>query len=392
MSTNEAPQENVPQDIRSEMELNAPELVPLLGQVNSAALLLADLHKRFKPKELATNERARRVWELAGVWHKNSGRFHEALAIFWAMYQRMLVAQTSVGYVHKGLPLVWIADCYGALQFPVHAKRYLMLTLCEDAIHGKGFVSPEETGVYFRLVWGQGLSDSELRRYSSRFYELSKLLPEEKLFPEALLQRVDQAWSTAYPSPGEAARYQINAAYAKRLLNTLGDRTGENLELLSEYLMSCMPGCRTMRRKRSGSTDYDIICSMEGFEVDFRSELGRYFVCECKDWKIPADFSAMAKFCRVLDSTKSRFGVLFSKTGITGAKRSTDASLEQMKVFQDRGMVIVVIDKSDIKRVTEGASLVQLLRERYEAVRLDIRSSSPTGSKAPVNRRSQPAA
>ena len=67
-----------------------------------------------------------------------------------------------------------------------------------------------------------------------------------------------------------------------------------------------------MRRKRSWSTDYDIVCSMEGFEVDFRSELG-YFVCECKDWNQPADFSVMAKFCRVLDSTKSRFGVLFKE-------------------------------------------------------------------------------
>src|ERR1700683_5202910 len=140
--------------------------------------------------------------------------------------------------------------------------------------------------------------------------------------------------------------------------------------------MSCMPGCRTTRRGKSGSTDYDVICSMEGFDVDFRSELGRYFVCECKDWKKPADFTAMAKFCRVLDSMKSRFGVIFSKQGITGAGRSTDAGLEQLKVFQDRGMVIVVIDEADIRRVVDGANFIQLLRERYEAVRLDLRGQA----------------
>jgi len=122
----------------------------------------------------------------------------------------------------------------------------------------------------------------------------------------------------------------------------------------------------------SGSTDFDIVCSMEGFEVDFRSELGRYFVCECKDWKKPANFAAMAKFCRVLDSTKSRFGILFSKRGISGERRTKDAEREQLKVFQDRGMVIVVISEDDLTRVANGQNFITLLRNKYEKVRLDL--------------------
>jgi hypothetical protein len=136
-----------------------------------------------------------------------------------------------------------------------------------------------------------------------------------------------------------------------------------------------MPGCRTRRRARTGSTDYDVLCSMEGFEVDFRSELGRYFVCECKDWDTPADFTTMAKFCRVLDSFKARFGILFSKSGISGANRTTDAAREQLKVFQDRGIVVVVINLEDLKSVAAGKNLISLLRNRYEAVRLDIREA-----------------
>jgi hypothetical protein len=81
-----------------------------------------------------------------------------------------------------------------------------------------------------------------------------------------------------------------------------GTSSGQALEFCAEYLLSCMPGCRTSRRAKSGSTDYDVVCSMEGFEVDFRSEFGRYFFCECKDWDRPANFTTMAKFCRVLDS------------------------------------------------------------------------------------------
>jgi hypothetical protein len=134
----------------------------------------------------------------------------------------------------------------------------------------------------------------------------------------------------------------------------LGDGSGKSLEQLAEYLLSCMPGCRTARRLTSNSTDYDVVCAMEGLESDFRSELGRYFICECKDWAEPADFTSFAKFCRVLDSVKARFGILFSKHGISGTGRRQDADLEQLKVFQDRGMVIVVFTEEDLKRVIEG--------------------------------------
>src|SRR5262249_14813046 len=137
------------------------------------------------------------------------------------------------------------------------------------------------------------------------------------------------------------------------------------VEVLAEYLMSCMPGCRTRRRERSNSTDYNIVCAMEGFELDFRSELGRHFVCECKDWASAADFTTMAKFCRVLDSIKSRFGILFSRSGITGSGKTQFAEREQLKVFQDRGIVIVVLSLSDLQAVANGANLITLLRNRY---------------------------
>jgi len=350
-------------------------LIPLLEPRNSGALLLKELPRRYKPEDVASSLRPeQRAWEVAGLLHLNNGRTHEALGIFWQMYQHMLDAQAGGAYVHKGLPLVWIADCFARLGFTVHAKRYYMLTLCEDALNWKGVV-PETTGIYFRLAWGR-LPDAELRRYAARFYELAQEYPEDARFPEALLQRVDQRWLTEYPSPSEASSYWPNPKYVSWLLAKLGDASGKMLEQLAEYLMACMPGCRTMLRLRSPSTDYDVVCAMEGFDVDFRSELGRYFVCECKDWNEPADFSALAKFCRVLDSTKSRFGVLFSKSGLSGAGRSSDAEREQLKVFQDRGMVIVVLDGDDLARVANGANLIQMLRERYEAVRLDLRASA----------------
>src|SRR5690606_2842720 len=100
----------------------------------------------------------------------------------------------------------------------------------------------------------------------------------------------------------------------------------------------------------------------------------RYFACECKDRaKDRASFTDIAKFCRVLDSVKAKFGIVFSPTGHSGSGRSVDADREILKVYQDRGIVILVIDRDDLQRVAEGANFIAMLREKYEAVRLDLR-------------------
>jgi hypothetical protein len=349
------------------------DLIPLLEQRDGSAKLLRQLPIAFPPEDICTPTDQQRAWELVGLFYLNQKRIYEALPIFSSLYDHMLSAQERKRmYCHKGMPLVWIAECYSRLGFPALTKRYLMLTLCEDAIRGDGEVSPEQTGIYFRLVWGHGLPDEDLKRYSKSMFQIYKQNEVDGRFPEWILQELDQDWMREFTSPSEAVVYASNTRYIKYLIPKLGDKTGENLERLAEYILSCMPGCKTRRRGKSRSTDYDIVCSMEGLEVDFRSEFGRYFVCECKDWERAADFTTMAKFCRVLDSMKSRFGILFSKKGISGIKKTTNAAREQLKVFQDRGMVIVVVDMDDLNKVANGNNFINMLRTKYESVRLDL--------------------
>jgi len=207
------------------------KIAPLLERRDGPAALLEDLPRRFPPQEVA-EPAPQRAWELAGVFYRNAGRLHEALAIFWALYQQMLAAQDGGVRVHKGMPLVWMSDCYARLGFRVHAKRFLMLTLCEDALLERGSVSPDTSGVYFRLVWQHGLRDTELRRYMSEVWQVSQESPAISGFPEALLQRIDNAWLTELPSPDEALVYLVNQRYVRSLLADLGDSTGEHMELL----------------------------------------------------------------------------------------------------------------------------------------------------------------
>jgi hypothetical protein len=359
---------------KREIEEKVPkEFHSLFNRRDGAALFVQELPKAFSPASVVTESSEKTAWEFVGAFYRIQHRYYEALPIYAALYDQMLTAQEQAGIrYHKGMPLVWMSDCYAGMGYTLISRRYLMLTLVEDAIRESGTISPETTGTYFRLVWGGGLSDAELKRYATAIHQLHQSNEKAALYPEWVLQELDQNWITQVPAPQEVGVFAANPRYIRHLISHLGDPSGKTLEMLADYLLSCMPGCRTTRRQRSYSTDYDIVCSMEGFEVDFRSELGRYFVCECKDWNSPANFITMAKFCRVLDSIKSRFGILFSKLGITGEGKIKDAELEQIKVFQDRGMVIVVVNQKDLEELANGVNFTSLLRTKYERVRLNL--------------------
>ena len=119
------------------------------------------------------------------------GRWHEALGLFGGLYQVKLKYQSSRGdRIHKGMPLVWISDCFYHLGCIVHSKRYLMLTLCEDAVRGEGVIDPSISGVYFRLVWRHGMSQQQLDQYAKTIFDRSTKIGKYAVFPEALLQEV----------------------------------------------------------------------------------------------------------------------------------------------------------------------------------------------------------
>jgi hypothetical protein len=283
----------------------------------------------------------------------------------------MLHQQRARKRIHKGVPLFWLYECHRDLGNAVLAKRYLMLAVVEDAVTDRGKIKSARTGTFHRCVWN-GLSEDKFLEYARQFWCLYKKHREEGRFPEWLLQEVDQEWMTDHLSIPESALCPVSEHFVRFLLEQLGTTNGTSLERLAQYLLGCIPGCRTQRRVLSRSTDYDVLGVLEGAFTDFRSEVGRYFLCECKDWSSPANFSTLAKFCRVLDSTKTNLGILFSKNGLTGAKRTTDAERELLKMFQDRGVVIVVVTEADLQQVLRGANFLTILRDKYEQVRFDL--------------------
>ncbi len=355
-------------------EIQIPkEIFELLNRADSTERLKEKLPSLYKPSSITNPEGDEQfLWEGMGQKLMKQSRFFEAVEIFSSLYEHMLEAQIeSNSWTHKGMPLVWISDSFLRLGYPIHCKRYLMLTLVEDAIREKGKIS-WTSGVYNRLVW-RGLPEKELNDYANQVFKIYEKDFPNSLYPEWILQELNQDWITSSPSAEEAYYFKINKPYLNLLSRNIGEGTGQYLEKLAEYLLSSMAGCRTSKRKDTHSSDLDVIGSLEGLDMDFRSELGRYFIAECKDWSKPADFTTISKFCRVLDSIKAKFGILFSKNGISGNEKFKYAERELIKVYQDRGIIIIVIDANDIDNIIAGQNFINLLRKKYDKLRLDLR-------------------
>ncbi len=354
-------------------------LQDVLNKQDSVVGLLPELHDKIPPEQLepttTVNSIPCDVWSYYGVLLMLQGKAHQAIEVFDSLYVRILCRQSETAKrFHKGLPLFHMSQCYQSLGRMVHAKRYMMLTLCEDAVSDKGVLNLQNTGSYGRLAWVYGLSDGQIRGYATQAYAVFQESAADGAMPEWILQRFDQQWKTEVPSDREAGTYHITKRYCEHLIGQLGVGDGKALERLAQYLVGSMPGCRAYLRGRTFSTDHDVVASVEGPIADFRSELGRYFVCECKDRKEKkASFSDVAKFCRVLDSVKAKFGIIFSPNGLSGEGEAENADREVLKIYQDRGMVIVVVNREDLQRVAEGANFISMLREKYEVVRLDLR-------------------
>jgi len=352
-----------------------------LFHMNNTTTVVAKLLERFPApvrvgEEAAWDSENWSAWEAVGLYYITEGRHYEALSIFATCYEQLLRAQDQGSFhIHKGKPLIWMSDCYWHMNWLVHAKRYLMLAFCEDLVNDRGTIIPHR-GAHYLGMWRHGMAENLFVSLSREVVGSTYFLTEGTMFPEALLQDISEDWLTETPDPREVGAFTINRRYAGLLINTIGERTGHALERLAHYLLSCMPGVRTRRRLISGTSEYDIVCSVDGIEQDFRSEFGRYFICECKDWSTRADFGALAKFTRLLKGTNARFGILFSRKGISGNGKDRYAARERQRLYLQEQVVIAVITLEDLQEIGDGANLIEMLRRKYEAVRLDLPSSA----------------
>jgi hypothetical protein len=115
------------------------ECAGVLGERDGAFKVIDVLRRSFDPKETPDGQCG--IWDGCARYYAVQGRVHEALSIYNAMYAKLMDMQETFGTrLHKGTPLVRMSEMHSYMGHPLISKRYLMLTLCEDAISSQGII------------------------------------------------------------------------------------------------------------------------------------------------------------------------------------------------------------------------------------------------------------
>lgn len=83
-----------------------PETITNILKLRDGSVKLIDKLTNIFTSEIINSEaRARRTWELIGLYYLNNNRPHEALSIYTALYNTLLDAQEKINnQIHKGMP------------------------------------------------------------------------------------------------------------------------------------------------------------------------------------------------------------------------------------------------------------------------------------------------
>lgn len=323
-------------------------------------------------------------WETTGLFYINKQMPYQAIGVFEQLYKEICSIEKKIKkWIHKGIPLVWIRDCRWKLRHYALAQRFILLTLIEDSIREKGDITVNKSGVYHRLCWEHGFTHTSFTDLSRLAYDEYKKCPELGIFPEWILEKLRGKFIPAYPSYDEADLYVINQVYSQLLLERILHPTnfqkkdGRNLECFASYILGSIPGFEVERGKQTKDYHFDGFIRNRGPKGDFRSDLGNYLLVECKDWTKRADVETISYFAHKLLFHDCRTGILFSKSGITGASKTKGddpryGALTLLKSYHHAGRIIMVLDEDDFKEAAEGKNLIQILQSKYEQVRFNL--------------------
>ena len=362
-----------------------PDLASILPERDSVKRVLERLGKTVTGDLLVDESfERRRLWQDAGLYYMHNQRLYDSIVTFLHLYNSICDEQRrrSPRWLHKGMPLVWIAECYMRLGYQYLSARYLILTGVSDAISAQGRLDPN-SGFYFRARWHRGWADEDIERFYADCWAAYDVGDELCDFPEHVLLKVEVPFPLPYATPPELNRYEVNRFYASRLLDVVKDKRnrkldidGKDLERLAALLLGAIPGFEIKAAFASKDTQYDGLIRNIGPQYDYRSDLGTYVPIECKDWNHAVGVPEIAQFINKLVMQDCRSGILFSSQGVTGEGKNQFAELQLLKAHYRAGKVILVLNEHDFRQAGRGENLISMLRQKYEEIRFDLRSST----------------
>jgi hypothetical protein len=151
---------------------------------------------------------------------------------------------------------------------------------------------------------------------------------------------------------------------------TTNEIKGDSLETIASYLFLLIPGWIPRRNLRNEAFETDIVVRNYSPTADLMADIfGRDFIVECKNWKDPIGVKDLGYFLLRMSLTHAKFGVLFSRQGITG-NDTTDAKSLLKRAFHESNSICVVVTLEDLRDLEKGgATFRSLLFKRMEEIR-----------------------
>jgi hypothetical protein len=172
--------------------------------------------------------------------------------------------------------------------------------------------------------------------------------------------------------PTSVREYPLSQAYFLSLLDNVNKAVppsentskGNALEDLAAYLLLLIPGLVPARKlvDERNTHESDLVLRDLSGPTGITSQLmGQDILIECKNWGTAVGVEQVGYFLYRMHLTHTRFGIMFSKGGITGSKSDSAATDLIRKAFHEDGDVCIIIDSSDLERLSRRQTTIRTL-------------------------------
>ncbi len=268
------------------------------------------------------------------------------------------------------------------------AIRWALLTQADDILggHSKGGGAGKQA-----LVTIFGIASEELKLFNkiakNNLTIVENNSSKDWSRPEAYAENILIKFALQAPESSHLfaqdsllQEYPLSLPYYNSLLSLVdvdhasSKEKGEILEDLATYLFMLIPAWSPRRNllDEFNTFETDIVVRNLKRTSDPTVEiLGRHILVECKNWDMKIGVQEVGYFLYRMRLTHVRFGVIFSKLGVTGTVENEKSARSIIrKSFHEDGSICVVLDLSDLKEFqNKHSSFWSLLLERIERIR-----------------------
>ena len=155
-------------------------------------------------------------------------------------------------------------------------------------------------------------------------------------------------------------RFKIYLDLVKNASSNMAKK--DSLEVLSKYFLNGIKGLKVIDKNYRGpSEEFDLIVANESDESPLKA-IGNPVAVECRHRRRPASSKDIRDFFGKLNAACLKAGILISLKGITGNQFDAVGAIRDAR---KGGICIIVIDIEDLKKIAEGKTPIEIVRECF---------------------------